>query len=782
MTIHINKTELPEVPIDFIAPENNPKGSEACLSPDLVAKLGLKESVLPKLKWDHGGHCLVQNSLQGLEARGDLSTSSLYINIPQAWVEYTSENWDPPSRWEDGVPGILFDYNMNLQSRKNYRAHSEDSDTASANGTTGFNFGAWRFRADWQSQYQRQRRGANGNHNQFKWSRYYAWRAIRGMRARLSVGEDYLNSDIFDGVRFTGAAIRSDDTMLPPNLRGYAPEVTGVAKTNARVVITQQDRVLYDTQVAAGPFRIQDLSEAVSGELKVRIEEQDGSVQEFVINTASIPYLTRPGQVRYKLAAGRPTDWSHQSNGPFFTTGEFSWGINNGWSLYGGAIGSQDYQSLALGSGRDLMALGAISFDMTQTRARLIQIPSTRNEKTLSGRSYRVSYSKNFDQYDSQITFAGYRFSERNYMSMGEFLDARLNYGVRLGRSKELYTITMNKNVRDLGLTAAINYNHQSYWDQPDNDRYSLTLSRYFDLWDLHNFSLSLQGYRSQYNNSTDDGLYISLSLPWSNKGTLSYNASISEGDNTQNIGYYNRINDHDNYQLKVGRARNGSTLGGYYTHEGDIARTSANASYNEHQYRSLGLTAQGGMTLTTHGGALHRSTATGGTRLLLDTEGVPNVPVRGYGSTIRTNYFGKAVLTDINNYYRNLARIDLNKLDDDVDAPNSVVQLSLTEGAIGYRQFDVIAGVKAMAIIKLINGSVPPFGSIVRNSRHQSTGLVGDDGNVYLSGMNSGETMTVEWDGQIQCQIEIPPLINKQIQSHRLLLPCIAVVHKTSK
>ena len=123
------------------------------------------------------------------------------------------------------------------------------------------------------------------------------------------MGEDYLNSDIFDSLRFTGVSLRSDDSMLPPNLRGYAPEVTGVAKTNAKVVVSQQGRVLYETQVAAGPFRIQDINDAVSGELDVRVEEQDGSVQEFKMNTANIPYLTRPGTVRYKLATGKPSEW-----------------------------------------------------------------------------------------------------------------------------------------------------------------------------------------------------------------------------------------------------------------------------------------------------------------------------------------------------------------------------------------------------------------------------------------------------------------------------------------
>lgn len=147
--------------------------------------------------------------------------------------------------------------------------------------------------------------------------------------------------------------------MLPPNLRGYAPEVTGVAKTNAKVTISQQGRVIYETQVAAGPFAIQDLNNAVAGMLDVRVQEQDGSVQTFKVSTASIPYLTRPGSVRYKVFAGKPTSYDHSTEGDTFGSGEFSWGISNGWSLYGGAVSSNDYLSLAAGIGRDLMVLGA---------------------------------------------------------------------------------------------------------------------------------------------------------------------------------------------------------------------------------------------------------------------------------------------------------------------------------------------------------------------------------------------------------------------------------------
>ncbi|PCO16524.1 hypothetical protein CQA18_27715, partial [Enterobacter hormaechei] len=38
----------------------------------------------------------------------------------------------------------------------------------------------------------------------------------------------------------------------------------------------------------------------------------------------------------------------------------------------------------------------------------------------------------------------------------------------------------------------------------------------------------------------------------------------------------------------------------------------------------------------------------------------------------------------------------------DEAEATQSVVQATLTEGAIGYRRFNVISGQKAMAVIRL--------------------------------------------------------------------------------
>ncbi|WP_421094483.1 fimbria/pilus outer membrane usher protein, partial [Serratia fonticola] len=57
----------------------------------------------------------------------------------------------------------------------------------------------------------------------WNWSRFYAYRAIPRLGAQLTIGENYLYSDIFDSFRFSGVSLTTDDNMLPPNLRGYAP-------------------------------------------------------------------------------------------------------------------------------------------------------------------------------------------------------------------------------------------------------------------------------------------------------------------------------------------------------------------------------------------------------------------------------------------------------------------------------------------------------------------------------------------------------------------------------
>lgn len=766
LALKVNNSMLAERQIRFLAPDNDPQGSMACITPDMSEELGLTSSAKGDLTWWHNGECADPASLPGMTLRADFSAGALRVSLPQAYLEYTADNWDPPSRWDNGITGFILDYNLNTQLTKQREAGHSNRQDISGNGTTGLNAGAWRLRADWQGRYSRTNHESDRN---WDWNRFYAYRAIAPLRAKLTLGENYLTSGMFDSFRYTGVALDTDDMMLPPNLRGYAPEVSGVAKTNARVTVKQQGRVIYETTVAAGPFQIRDLSNALSGKLDVEVAEQDGSVQTFQVDAASVPYLTRPGLVRYKVALGKPSEYDHRVKGPEFISSEFSLGISNGWSVYGGGLFAGKYNAVSAGIGRDLLILGALSADITQSRASL---PGGEIKK---GGSYRLSYSKRFDATDSQVTFAGYRFSERDFMTMSQYLNARYHNSVVTGNGKEMYTMTFSQSLSSLNTNVYLNFNHQTYWDRPASDNWNISGSHYFDIGQVKNISLNLSAYRNRHEGGRDDGMYISLSVPWGESGSIGYSGQFSKGQNSHSADYSDRINERTNYRITAGMSSDHRAIGnGYLDYRGDKAEVTATAGFAGERYSAAGFSVRGGFTATAEGAALHRSGVMGGTRMLVDTGGVADVPVRGGGGETTSNIFGKAVVSDVSNYYRSSVNVDLNRLGENAEATRSVVQGTLTEGAIGYRRFGIVSGQKAMAVLSLTDGDIPPFGAVVQNNDHIQTGMVSEDGMVWLSGINPEETMQVSWGGDVQCEIRFPATI----PDGNLLLQCISAAN----
>ena len=680
---------------------------QACLTSDMVRLMGLTAESLDKVVYWHDGQCADFHGLPGVDIRPDTGAGVLRINMPQAWLEYSDATWLPPSRWDDGIPGLMLDYNLNGTVSRNYQGG--DSHQFSYNGTVGGNLGPWRLRADYQgSQEQSRYNGEKTTNRNFTWSRFYLFRAIPRWRANLTLGENNINSDIFRSWSYTGASLESDDRMLPPRLRGYAPQITGIAETNARVVVSQQGRVLYDSMVPAGPFSIQDLDSSVRGRLDVEVIEQNGRKKNFQVDTASVPYLTRPGQVRYKLVSGRSRGYGHETEGPVFATGEASWGLSNQWSLYGGAVLAGDYNALAAGAGWDLGVPGTLSADITQSVARI------EGERTFQGKSWRLSYSKRFDNADADITFAGYRFSERNYMTMEQYLNARYRNDYS-SREKEMYTVTLNKNVADWNTSFNLQYSRQTYWDIRKTDYYTVSVNRYFNVFGLQGVAVGLSASRSKYLGRDNDSAYLRISVPLGT-GTASYSGSMSNDRYVNMAGYTDTFNDGlDSYSLNAGLNSGGGLtsqrqINAYYSHRSPLANLSANIASLQKGYTSFGVSASGGATITGKGAALH------------------------------------------------------------VEATRSVVESALTEGAIGYRKFSVLKGKRLFAILRLADGSQPPFGASVTSEKGRELGMVADEGLAWLSGVTPGETLSVNWDGKIQCQVNVP---ETAISDQQLLLPC---------
>jgi len=767
LDVVLNGRTLPEQSlIKYVSTPDN-KNSRICLTPELVAKFDLTDSARQSLNTWNDGRCTSLDTLKEVTVRYDQEKQTLNISIPQAWMTYHDENWVPPSQWDEGVSGAILDYN--LLGSKYMPQQGTSSTNLSSYGTAGFNLGAWRARADYQ---YNNSRSSGGKHNdQFTWTQKYLFRAIPSMGARFNAGETYFNSDIFDSFRFLGVSLNSDQRMLPPSLRGYAPQVTGIAKTNAKVSISQNGRVIYQTNVSPGPFVIQDLSEAVQGALDVRIEEENGSVTTYQVSTATIPFLTRKGEVRFKTAMGKPTTGSDNTvMQPGFYSGEMSWGAMNNFSLYGGVITTTgNYQSQALGVGQNLQDFGAVSFDVTRSSA---TVPV---EGRQSGYSYRVNYSKRFDATGSQITFAGYRFSEKSFMSLNQYLD-KVNGDHYSRDDKQTYTVTANQFLPWPAITLYLSATHKVYWNDSPSNNYSISVSKIFDVGRFTGISATLSASKLKYQYTDENQMFLSFSVPLSSGQQISYDAQQdSQGGFSQTASYYNSQDPKNSWRVGAGGSspdlqKGDGVFRANYQHMSPYGQLGVNGSVKNNDYRSVSANWYGSLTATRYGAALHQSSAGNEPRMMV-AMGVKGIPISDGASV--TNDYGIAVVNGVSSYQTSDVRVDVNHLPDDVEVYSSVVSKTLTEGAIGFRKIRAVKGERVMATIRLADGSFPPLGaSVTDDSSGFEAGLIGDGGLAYLAGVSGEKNLTVHWSDDSQCRIQVPN--DSASLSGQLLLPCV--------
>ncbi|ENA1754974.1 fimbrial biogenesis outer membrane usher protein [Yersinia ruckeri] len=735
----VNNNDYKQQEINFVERE---KQTQPCLPRSLINTLGLKSEYILELP-DHS--CLMPDDLPGITARYYKNNGQLKITVPQSLLQYYDKNYTPPERWEHGINGLMLDYRMVVNSRQN--KHESQVNSLSAFGTTGANFGAWRLRSDYQFSNYSNKEGDQS----FDFNNTHAFRPLPSIKSQLTLGQTYLSSDIFDTLSYNGIKLASDERMLPPSLRGYAPRINGIAKTNAKVTVSQQGRTIYLATVPPGPFSIQDLSSAVQGELVVTVEEEDGSNSQFSVNTASVPFLTREGQIRYNTAMGKPINASNHAQNPFFTMAELSYGLTSTWSAYGGTILADHYHSIAAGIGKDLYQFGAVSFDVTQARAIL------ENEQFL-GHSYRFNYAKRFDSLDADIRFFGYRFSDKKFISLNEFTNT--SNGVIQRDNKQRYSVVTAKQFDHF--STYLSYTHDTYWNTKASERFDLSASTLFDFIQFNNVSLNLSLSYNKDQDRNDLVSYLGISIPLEGKTRISYNQQTSRDRLDQTVSFRKNRGKDDYYQLIVGRQQNNALLSGFYQHQSPLYQLGLSGSYVSDSYRAVTANLSGSMVGTLKGSALHASGSAGNTRLLVDTHGVPNVTFNN-GKNY-TNAFGYAVIDGPPPYENFEARVDMNNLPIDAEAHAPIRSLVLTEGAIGYLPFEMNQGSKLLLLLKDSRGKPIPFGAEVTSNRTgKASAIVGEDGLTYLIGVQPDSQLTVRWATQT-CTLALPQVLPETV------------------
>ena len=724
------------------------QGSYPCLDEALVTTFGLKPELFKGLPRLDGGQCVDLSVIDSASIKYVKSLARLVISLPQASFEYDDPTYIPPSAWSNGVDGALLDYRIIANNRQSTASGaSGTARSLQSYGTAGLNTGAWRLRADYQAQQTSGEQNRGVGAKAFQLNRLYAYRALPSIRSKLSVGEDYLNSDIFDTFALRGVSLSSDDRMLPPNLRGYAPLISGVARTNATVTVSQQGRVLYSTTVTPGAFNIQDLNSSAQGTLDVTVREEDGTEQTFTVSTAVVPFLSREGELRYKVSAGEPRLQGADGVEPGFVASEIAYGLPRDWTVYGGMLAASDYLSSAVGVGKDMGVFGALSADVIRSQATLRW-----NGRSVVGNSYRINYSKRFDAIGTDLRFLGYRFSDKTFTNFSQFIGDPDSYALNSG--KQRYSVTLAK--RFFWLSTSLSYDHSTYWDASPSERFGLSLARSFSVGGVKNVNVSLSAYQTRNTRNDDSQIYLGVSVPLGSHSMLSSNVQHSgAGTSSANVGYSHDDGEGVNYQVYGGMGDN-KYANAYVGKRTSTYRANASATTDGSTYRSITGEVDSSLVATRYGVSAHANGSNGDTRLLVSTDGVPDVAFTGQA---RTNRDGYAVMDGLPSFQAYEARVNMDKLPLNTEVSNPIQRLALTEGAIGYINFAAGRGQNAYVVLTRSDGQVVPFGASIQDkATHKEVGIVGEEGITYLLSVKTGAHLVARWGNSLSCTLAALP------------------------
>ncbi|MBW7981707.1 fimbria/pilus outer membrane usher protein [Enterobacillus tribolii] len=731
---------------------------QPCFSVGELEALGVRVNMFPALKTDSS--CVnVSQAIPQSSANFIFNQQRLDVSIPQAALNVNARGYVSPDKWEEGIPALLTNYSFSGANSKGRKDRAESTNSYYLNLRSGINLGAWRLR-----NYSTWNRNNDGE-SHWKSINTYLQRDIIALKSQLVMGDTTTPSDVFDSVPLRGALMYSDDDMLPDSMKGYSPVVRGIARSNAQVTIRQNGYVIYQSYVPPGPFEIKDLfPTAGSGDLYVVIKESDGSEQNLTVAYASVPVLQREGRLKYSLSSGQYRSSNSNVDDTPFTQGTAMYGLPWGATIYGGVQAASKYQSLALGWGQNLGVIGAISADVTQAWSKL------KNERKEDGQSWRVRYGKNFADLGTNFSLASYRYSTEGYYSMQETLDSYNNTGDinYYNHKKSRAEMTISQNLGQGFGSFTLSGIHEEYWNSSRKTE-SLSVG-YNNSWEGisygMNYTYSKNGYDSYGDRiNVNDSIFsfnvsvpLSKWMPKNNYAYARYNLNTSKNGNTTNtVGVYGSLLEDNNLRYNVnqgytsqGGGASGNASLNYQGGQGNI-NVGYNYSRNQQQV-TYGL--EGGILI--HENGLTLSQPMSETAVLIKAPGASGARITN-NTGVTTDWRGYAVVPYATPYRKKEISINTETLGDDVDMTITTQSVIPSRGAIARANFSPNVGQRVL--MTLLRGGQPvPFGAVVTDTGNAANNgsIVGDGGQVYMSGMSSTGTLNVKWGtgASQQCQV----------------------------
>ncbi|MEM0637717.1 fimbria/pilus outer membrane usher protein, partial [Providencia rettgeri] len=737
-----------------------------------LKKLGVNTSALPKLR-DLSEDAKVEklsDYIADATITFDPQTLTVNLSVPQIAMVPNFAGYVPPELRDDGVTALVMDYVLNYSNNRQLAQHhqkSSTSDSLFANLNAGINMGAWRLRTSYLYNYNKSSGSSSSSDSSL--TNTYVYRTINAIKSTLRAGEISTGGNIFDSIPMKGATLKSNPQLDPSSMQGFAPVVEGFANTNATVTVRQNGSVVYQTFVAPGRFIIRDIpASGLAGDMEVTVEEEDGKQTVFTQAYSSLPMMERQGSYNYEVSAGRYNGGiTVGSERKTFALGSFSVGLPYNITTYGGLLVSNGYNSVVGGIGLSLGVLGALSTDVTHSDAKF-------SEKNLKGQSYRIRYSKSLLSTGTSFDLTALRYTTENFYSFSDYNNA--GYTLKDGlapwtgsRQRYSFQTSINQSFDSYG-SLSLRASKNTYWGgQSSNTSVGMSYNNNFR---GVSYSLSYMVDRvKSYNNSWPENRVVSfdVSVPLSlltnseMAQTMSarYGVSVdNHGDTRHQAGLTgSAMNSRFSYGLYQNYDSRNSNYGGSVngTYSGNNATLSTGYSYSDTN-RSMNGTLSGG--LVAHSDGVTLSPNVGDTIAIITADGAKGAAL---SMGAQFDRFGNAVIPQLASNTANQISVNVNTLPDDITFKDTSMMVYPTEGAVIKRHFKTKVGYQAMVNLTS-SGKMPPFGAIAtlvaEDSDDINTGIVGSNGQLYMSGLPDTGRIHIQWGGDAgQCTVNYSAL-----------------------
>ncbi|CCJ83370.1 type 1 fimbriae anchoring protein FimD [Cronobacter dublinensis 1210] len=684
------------------------------------------------------GTASILEAIPSAAATLDLNHQALMLTLPQTALVQRPRGYVAPEEFDEGITAFLLNYSLSGQQDRTVSSAGHDRRSDYLSLRPGLNVGPWRLR---HYATLNREHDVTGDSQEFNTVYSYLSRDLVALKSQLMLGQSTSPAGVFDSIPFTGAQLASEEEMLPDSQQGYAPVVRGIAHSNAQVVVRQHGYIISQVSVAPGAFALTDLYAAGNGDLDVTIKESDGSEQHTVVPYTSVPLLQRQGHLKYSLTGGRYRSYDDAVTPSPFVQGSAIYGLAHELTLYGGVQYSPVYRALTVGAGKNLGEVGALSLDVTSAAARLPDGASR------DGRALRVRYGKNAHG-DRHVGFCRWLPLQRRVLfDAGHICLAarRATAGQppppRGGKRK-----SEHRRLRSLNLSLV----RERYWEGRAPGR-SLNLG-YNNNWQGITYSLNYSvgdtDHGSQARTTRERSLALTVSIPlerWLPNTWASYSLNHNRDGVTQTLALNGSALAQNNLNWSVQQSRDASGADSRslnVNYRG--AKGSLGGSYSRDRWQqTTSYSLQGGVVM--HADGVTFSQPLGETVALVKAPGASGTRINNQ-TGVKTDGRGYTVVPYVSPYRHNTIGLNTETLPDNADITQASQTVTPTRGAVVRATFATEVGARALIRLKRPDGKPVPFGATVVKAGEDEEFIVGEDGEVWLTGLSPQGTLNVSW------------------------------------